>query len=238
MVRVDPDRVRERSGEGPGIRARKGVRRREQGRDGQAPRDGRVREIGVLDDRGTGGPQTQGSVRDTGSEILCRAKDRWPGLGQRPCPPGRIRRAGCARAGQARRWLTGSVAAAGGGAAEPGTPRGRRRCQRGSGGRGAASSGGTRSGGTGPEPAGSGPAGRARGASPGGRAGQPGGPGTGTAGPLLSAARAAESTPVAAGSPAAWPTAATARRPGWTGCTGRTPAWPAWRAPSRAAPGQ
>ena len=230
MVRVDPDRVRERSGEGPGIRARKGVRRREQGRDGQAPRDGRVREIGVLDDRGAGGPQTQGSVRDTGSEVLCRAKDRWPGLGQRPCPPGCTGRTGRARAGQAGRRLTGSVAAAGG-AAEPGIPRGRRWCRCGSG------CGGTRCGGTGSEPAGSGPAGRARGASQGSRACQPGSPGSGTAGSLLPAAHAAGAIPLAAGSPAAWPAAGAAWRSEWTGCT-IAPARPAWRAPSRAAPGQ
>jgi hypothetical protein len=229
MVRVGPDRVRERSGEGPGIRAREGVRRREQGRDGQAPRDGRVREVGVLDDRGAGGPQTQRSVRDTGSEILYGAKDRWPGRGQRPCPPGCSGRASCAQAG---RRPTGSVAAAGGTAAESGTPRGRRWCQRGPGSRGTVRSGGTRPE-PGAEPGGSGPAGRARGASSAGRAGQPGG--ASTAGPLLSAARAG---PVATGSAAAWPTAATARRAGWTGWVGRAPAWPAWRPASRAAPGQ
>jgi hypothetical protein len=65
---------KERSGEGPGLRTREGVRGREQGRHGPAQGNGRVRTIGVLDDRGTCGPAAQGVVCRHGG--LPRSKSR------------------------------------------------------------------------------------------------------------------------------------------------------------------
>ena len=101
MVRRSRTEQRERSGEGPGIRTREGVRRREQGRDGQAPGNGRVRAVGVLDDRGARRPQAQGSVRGTGSEAVPSTQSRWPGChGPTQGCPGRAERA--------RRWPTGT----------------------------------------------------------------------------------------------------------------------------------
>jgi hypothetical protein len=94
MVRRSRTEQRERSGEGPGIRAREGVRRREQGRDGQAPGDGRVRAIGVLHDRGARRPQAQRSVCDTGSKAVPSTQSRWPGChGSTQGCPGRAQRA-------------------------------------------------------------------------------------------------------------------------------------------------
>jgi len=94
MVRRSRTEQRERSGEGPGIRTREGVRRREQGRDGQAPRHGRVRAVGVLDDRGARRPQAQRSVRGAGAKAAPSTQGRWPGcLGPTQGCPGRAERA-------------------------------------------------------------------------------------------------------------------------------------------------
>jgi hypothetical protein len=94
MVRRSRTEQRERSGEGPGIRTREGVRRREQGRDGQAPGNGRVRAVGVLHDRGARRPQAQRSVRGAGSEAVPGAQGRWPGChGPTQGCPGRAERA-------------------------------------------------------------------------------------------------------------------------------------------------
>jgi hypothetical protein len=94
MVRRSRTEQRERSGEGPGIRAREGVRRREQGCDGQAPGDGRVRAVGVLHDRGARRTQAQRSVRGAGAKAVPSAQSRRPGcLGSIQGCPGRAERA-------------------------------------------------------------------------------------------------------------------------------------------------
>ena len=72
---VWPGPRQERSGKGPGLRARERARNRQQGRPGEAPGDGRVRPIGVLD-RGT--PRRPQVARGD----ACRRG--WSGSSRRP----------------------------------------------------------------------------------------------------------------------------------------------------------
>jgi hypothetical protein len=207
MVRWFRTEQRERSGEGPGIRTREGVRRREQGRDGQAPGDGRVRAVGVLHNRGACRPQAQGSVRRAGSAAVPCTQSRWPGAhGSTQERPGR---AGCARAQPASRHAQGAVTCAGRGGTSGPSGSGRwcfiGQCYR----RGARCAGDRT-----------------------GRSGAARTRGTGTSGSVLPAPVPAGAAPIAAGRPAARPAAGTGRpwppaRPAW-----RAPARPAsWQQP-------
>ena len=220
MVRRSRTEQRERSGEGPGLRTREGVRRREQGRDGQAPGDGRVRAVGVLHDRGACRPQAQGSVRHAGSAAVPCTQSRWPGChGSTQKRPGR---AGCARGQPASRHAHSAVTCAGRGGTSGPSGSGRwcfiGGCYR----RGARCAGGRT-----------------------GRSGAARASGTGTSGSVLAASGPAGAAPIAAGRPPARPAAGTGR-PGPAAGTGRSrptagtgrpqrPARPARRAPARPA---
>jgi hypothetical protein len=211
MVRWSRTEQRERSGEGPGIRTREGVRRREQGRDGQAPGDGRVRAVGVLHNRGACRSQAQGSVRGAGSEAGLCTQGRWPGChGSTQERPGR---AECARAQPASRHVQDAVTWAGRGGTSGLSGSGRwcfiGQCYR----RGARCAGGRT-----------------------GRSGAARARGTGAPGSVLPAPGPAGAAPVAAGRPSARPAAGTGHPRSAAG-TGHPwpPARPAWRAPARAA---
>ena len=67
-VRAPGSDQRESSGKGPGLRARERARSYQQGRSDQAERHGRVRPIGVLDDRGTRRTTVGGRVREEPAE--------------------------------------------------------------------------------------------------------------------------------------------------------------------------
>ena len=207
MVRRSRTEQRERSGEGPGIRTREGVRRREQGRDGQAPGDGRVRAIGVLHDRGARRPQAQRSVCDTGSEAVPSTQSRWPGChGSTQGCPGRAERA---RPRAAGRHPQGPVTRAGRGGTSGHSGSGQW-CYIGQRYRRGAALAGARTG-------------RARGRA---AAGCSGASGTRASAPgsVLPAPGTAGAAPVPAGHASAGPTAGTGRS--------RPPARPPWRAPS------
>ena len=98
---------KERSGEGPGLRTREGVRCREQGRHGPAQGNGRVRKVGVLDDRGARGPAAQGSIFYQGGRSARPGEPGWSGCQAAAGLPGRAARGrGRGRCqAEVRRWL-------------------------------------------------------------------------------------------------------------------------------------